>query len=736
MNRRVTRGGGWLAVAAWAAVGATGCGDNPEAPVLPELEVVAAAGGGQFGVVGQELAEPFHAVVRRADTGAPRKDISVEWTIEQGSGATWVGPSVMTTDSTGSAFARLKLGTTPGTYRVRARVVAQDRASATFEAIAVQPPELLDLSPSAVSVDDTVRIRGSGFSPVGEQDVVLFSGIRGRVVSASTSELSVEVPSCLPSRAVTVTVQLGVIRTAGMSLDVRGSPPPSLRPVGEDEVVEDPAGLRCIRLPGGAGAQYLVTVVSASTVGAARHDYSLAALVSTGAGGASRISGAPGRSGAPPALRSAAAGLEDFGARFERSLRLREQRLARFARAGPSRTGVRLPVAQRIPAEVPAVGDRRTFKVLNSSGGFDDVTAVARFVGSRAALFIDENAPDGGLTASDLEAFDERFDDVIYPVDTGVFGEPSDLDGNERIVILFTPAVNRLTPRGSAGFVGGFFFGLDLLPDREGSNAGEIFYTLVPDPTGRFGDARAKSQVLSVTPAILAHEFMHMIHFNQRVLKLGAPGTEALWLSEGLAQMAEELVGEEYARRGKAQSAGLFRAGNRARARRFLKAPSAVSLIVTSGKGTLEERGAGWLFLMYLRGLGGGNGVLTQLTRTTRTGVDNVVSVVGTPWEPLVSDWAAALYLDGLGIPTRSTLDIGGIDLRATFTGADGLYPLTPPTVGLTDFTRTGALWSSSATHFIVVPPSSGSVVLRLAGSSGAASSASDALRMDLIRIR
>lgn len=732
MKRWVVRGAGWLTTTLFA-VGMSGCGDNPEAPELPELEVVAASGSGQFGVVGQELAEPFHAVVRRVDTGAPRKDMSVEWTIEQGSGATWVGASVVTTDSTGSAFARLRLGPTAGTYRVRARVVEQERASASFEAVAVQPPRLLGLSPSTVSVGDTLRIEGTGFSPVAEQDVALFSGIRGRVVAASTSELRVEVPSCLPTRAVTVTVQLGVVRTGGMSLDVRGSLPPELRPLGEDEVVADPAGLRCERLPGGPGAQYLVTVVSASTIGAARHDYSLAALVSTG------LSGAPGMRRAPPGApiggppRGVTASV-NFGERFERDLRLREKRLAPFESEGRAERAARAP--RLAPVEVPAVGDRRTFKVLNASGGFDDVTAVARYVGSHAALFIDESAPAGGFTAGDLAAFDERFDDVIYPVDTGVFGEPSDLDGNERIVILFTPAVNRLTPRGSAGFVGGFFFGLDLLPDREGSNAGEIFYSLVPDPEGRFGDARVKSQLLSVTPAILAHEFMHMIHFNQRVLKLGAAGTEALWLSEGLAQMAEELVGEEYERRGKPQSAALFRAGNRTRARRFLKAPSAVSLIVTFGKGTLEERGAGWLFLMYLRGLGGGNDVLTRLTRTTRTGVDNVVSVIGTPWEPLVSDWATALYLDGLGIPTRNALDIGGIDLRATFTGSDGAYPLAPPTVGLTDFTRTGALWSSSATHFIVVPPASGSVALRLGGSSGAASSPTAALRMDVVRIR
>ncbi|NIR38511.1 MAG: hypothetical protein GWO00_01660, partial [Gemmatimonadetes bacterium] len=102
------------------------------------------------------------------------------------------------------------------------------------------------------------------------------------------------------------------------------------------------------------------------------------------------------------------------------------------------------------------------------------------------------------------------------------------------VIILFSPAVNALTPRGSSGFVGGFFFGVDLLPDTEGSNAGEIFYTLVPDPDGIYSDPRPKDDILELVPAILAHEFQHMVHFNQRVLLLGAEANEAVWLSEGL----------------------------------------------------------------------------------------------------------------------------------------------------------------------------------------------------------
>ena len=80
------------------------------------------------------------------------------------------------------------------------------------------------------------------------------------------------------------------------------------------------------------------------------------------------------------------------------------------------------------------MGERRTFQVFDAPGSFTEVEAVARFVGARAALFVDVTAPSGGYTDDDLRYFSDMFDDRIEPVVTGSFGETSDLDGNDRIV--------------------------------------------------------------------------------------------------------------------------------------------------------------------------------------------------------------------------------------------------------------------------------------------------------------
>jgi hypothetical protein len=697
-----------------------GCGDVTTAPEPPALEVVVAGGDAQYGTPRQVLEGPLRAVVREKGGGAARKGVTVFWSVQEGD-ATLEGVAAAVTDSTGSTFKSVRLGNGLGAVRVRAAVQGQETAWADFQAFVVGVPELTALSVAAARPGDVVRLRGRNFSALAEQDVVLFSGIRGRVLSAAQEELQVEVPTCLPAGDVEVTVQLGGVVSQARRLGIDEEGDETRLDPGSALDIDDPAGLACLRLPADSGARYLAVVTSASAVAAASYGFVLRGL-------ASPPEAQPPGQAAPGTVRGSIPWRPDFGEIFETGLRLQD---AALVRAFPRRAAP--PARTTVPATVPSVGDRRTFKVLTTTGGFDDVAAVVRYVGAQAALYVDETAPAGGFDPSALATLASEFDDVIYPTVTGTFGMPSDLDGNGRIAILFTPAVNRLTPRGSSGFVGGFFYGLDLL-DGDGSNHGEIFYALVPDSAGVYSDPRSRSRVLDVTPAILAHEFQHMVHFNERVLKLGAPNTEAVWLSEGLAQMSEELVARAYERKGDPVSTERHREGNRTRARRFLADPGAVSLIVTTGQGSLEERGAGWLHVLYLWDRGGGNDVLGRLTRTTRTGIANVTAVMGEAWPDLVADWESAIYLDGLG-PVAFAYEYPHLSLRDLLSAPGSPYPLSPEALGGGNFVRDGSLWASSARHYILIPPSGGSLTLRLGGAGGGNAPAAANLRLRIVRL-
>jgi hypothetical protein len=389
-------------------------------------------------------------------------------------------------------------------------------------------------------------------------------------------------------------------------------------------------------------------------------------------------------------------------------------------------------------ASVPTVGELKDFHVLQGDGSFEEVTAEVRFVSSRAAFYEDVDAVTK-ISQTEFGNFGQLFDDPIFPVDVGVFGQPSDLDGNGRIIILVTPSVNRLAAPGSSDFVGGFFFGLDLRPDLDDSNAGEIFYVLAPDPTGAYGNVRTPDFLRRALPPILAHEFQHMIHYKQRVLDRGASRAEALWVSEGLAQIAEDLVGEELHNRGDPVAGDDFQRGNWQLAELYLEAPSEVSLIGVTGQGTLEERGAWWLFLRYLRGQAGGDAIITALTQTTLSSIDNVEAAMQSDWPTLFSDWGAALELERQlaersGLTVREALQFRDIDLVDALGTGGGGFPLQPIVHGSGDFAVDGRLWSSSGAHFLLLV-GEGGLATSLAGPLGGPASPEAAMLLKIVRL-
>ncbi len=706
-------------------VGLVACGDDdPSGPETLEVEVLASGGSGQFAAPAATLDRPFEVHVRSSSDHKPRAGVTVEWSIVEGSGASLSERSSATNDL-GKARTTLTLGPSTGLYRVRAEVPGAPGSGPEFWARAVEVPVLTRLPGENVAPGDTVVLEGRNFIPEVDQVVVTFDGIRGRALSGDETSLRVRVPSCLPSGSVEVVVALGELKSDPGTMSVAGEGPAAELDPGQAVTVDDPDALSCLRLPRSGTARYLAAVTSTSALGAASFDYHLVLRVGGGSLAVGEDAGVasiawPG--GSPTGTLQGA---------WDARVRRMERRAVEETLPGARRPRV------AGPSRVPAVGDERQFSVLNGSGGFDEVNAVARYVGERSVIYVDRRAPEPGFDSTDLAFLAGEFDDPIHPTVTGVYGEESDLDGNGRVVVLFTPTVNELTePGGDGGFVGGFFYGVDLLKDREGSNGGEVFYALVPDSAGEFGDPRGKSRVMATVPAILAHEFQHMVHFNQRVLRLGASSTDALWLSEALATSAEDLVADAYQRRGDDDRSWIFREGNYIRAVRFLEDPGGVSLVVSAGSGTLKERGAGWLFLRYLRGRTGGDDVLGGLTRSTATGVANVEARTGLSWSALVLDWSSALYLDGTGAPVPDVLLFRNFDLREEISRVNGGFPLQPPVRGGGDADLVRTVRASAVDHVLLEPRASGGLAVNLAGPGGGPLEPTAGLRLRLVRIR
>lgn len=424
-----------------------------------------------------------------------------------------------------------------------------------------------------------------------------------------------------------------------------------------------------------------------------------------------------------------------FEARLRRIER-RELSGRRGAGAAAGRTGPRFAISPG----VPAVGALMSLNAEtdNACSTNDIRTGRVMAVGTHVVVVADTMNPSGGFTSGDYAAIADSFDTRIHPVVAGAFGTPSDRDSNGRVVAFYTRAVNELTPPGSSSFVGGFFFARDLFSASEcpTSNVGEMFYMLVPDPAGTVnGNVRELETVRENTLGTLAHEYQHLINASRRML-VNTPWNgqfEEVWLDEGLAHVAEELMfyqGSGLSARADLDSADVFSGGqaqdawfkysgqNFARLRQWLLAPESNGPFETNDG--LATRGAAWAYLRYAADRRGGteSTFWSALVNTGNTGLANLQAVLGTDPLPWFRDFSGAMYADNAfgGTAPPVSFQQPSWDFRAIYSsldfdpagGCDCVYPLD---------TRNPA---NGVAENILLVPGGGTAYVRMGVSTGA----------------
>lgn len=461
---------------------------------------------------------------------------------------------------------------------------------------------------------------------------------------------------------------------------------------------------------------------------------------------------------APPVARTGipAASAE----RFHTFLRLGDER--RSWGFAPERAAAPQPSASAPP--VP--NSLRTFMVCAKvdCSRFDRVVARVEALKAKVAIYVDTLRPAGGLDSTALDSIARVFDQRLYGVDTAAFGVESDIDGNSVVLVLMTNVVNKLvtaTECQQSGFVAGFFFGADLDPAFQNdprSNKGEIFYSVVADPSGTLSCPHSAQEIQTFLPITFVHEFQHMISFNQHVLVHGGNG-EVLWLNEGISHYAEELAGRSYRATSDAQLVDCtvgqtecrFYVGNLLNAYKYLDSTQNHFLLPTAGLGTLAERGAAWLFVRYVVDRHASaatstawNALTKSLVGTANTGAQNIAAATGQPFATTVSNWALANWMTDIGgAPAQLRYDSWG--LHAVFSSLHtqrptlfpNVYPLIPPvSVGrdldLSDTLRAGSGVYVRATQSAGAP----GFTLHLTTPSGALINSSYVPRLNVIRLQ
>ncbi len=208
-------------------------------------------------------------------------------------------------------------------------------------------------------------------------------------------------------------------------------------------------------------------------------------------------------------------------------------------------------------------------------------------------------------------------DEGIYSINTSVFGNPPDIDRNEKIVILYTD----LKGYGEHKF-DGFFSALhegEELMDYHSNNCDMIFL-----------DCKNNTPDSDYLLGVLAHEFQHMIQWKQ-------DADEESWLNETLSQAAMVLCGYN-----SDLSAGI----------NYLKNKTSTQPVTDSSHGGYAY-GTGFLFSSYIIDRFG-SGIISKISRDKLTGVYSLNSILKdydcTDFYDLVLDWAAAAIINDSGL--------------------------------------------------------------------------------------
>jgi len=509
-------------------------------------------------------------------------------------------------------------------------------------------PVVNSVSKTTVLPGDTVTIGGSDFAPAFRDNDVFFNNRLHPAVplTGNTTSLRVVVPDDAATGPVRVAVPEQPVAGVGPEVTVD-------REVGEVWGFAGTGNDYVLRLPFPTpNTEYLLVPLSAN----ASAPYTQVHSYTISSGEATAASPRAGGDGGGSLTMGAQ---ERFDEYRRRSMEEIFQTIDESALVGRGR-GRRIARAPEAPAQF------RTFNVLNTAQGrlnntsnYDQVDAQLRYNGQFCLVYNDvDTLATGNFTQSDYIDMGQFFDTQGYPSDTLHFGRESDIDNNDKVIVLLSGIINGLaftiSDWDSTFFIGGFFSEIDMFQagtpqvPQGTSNEAEIFYMLASDPAGQYLPpiTFSRANTREGNKQTLVHEFEHLISYSYRLFNFGTRATQKTWLEEGMAHMAEDLVGRN--------------GSNVGRANQYLFDPGAVS--IEHDGAPIEQRGGAYLFLRYL-GDRFGEEIYKQILQNSCAGRPCIEAITGENYYDTVADFMATLYLSGRGITSDGTYNFNSIDL-------------------------------------------------------------------------
>ncbi len=263
------------------------------------------------------------------------------------------------------------------------------------------------------------------------------------------------------------------------------------------------------------------------------------------------------------------------------------------------------------------------------STGRDKITAVLQNITNKIYFYFDDKwwesldidkRKEVNIAISDLN---QEFENKIYPTLTFYYGSEwkPGIDNDERITVLVHPMI-----QGAAGY----FNPGDEYPRAQvsSSNQREMVYL------------NSNYIASSINKSFFAHEFTHLITFNQKDRTYGV--SEDVWLNEARAEYGPSLLGHDKVYQG----SNLQR-----RVEQFLDTPQDS---ITEWQGKSSDYGALNLFTQYLVDYYGFS-ILTESLKTNKTGITSLNYALQKKgftedFSQIFTNWTIAMFVNNCAV--------------------------------------------------------------------------------------
>ena len=283
------------------------------------------------------------------------------------------------------------------------------------------------------------------------------------------------------------------------------------------------------------------------------------------------------------------------------------------------------------------VGDQEEFIVQYDLDNdlYKTITATLKAKSENTLIWVNNSV---SIEDSYINRYLEEFENDIRPIVKKYFGrEPKEKDFSilakygEATNILFTPLVD----------AGGYFHSIHLYSKEKYSNSNERKMFFMDSEYADYVDYRIGT---------LAHEFQHMIYYNERNLNKGFRGYSS-WINEGFSCLAEDLVGYGYE-----QDLSYVKA-----VESYINNPTQASLIPWGGE--YINYGISYLFARYIYDRFGKD-IITYVNQSEKGPQESIASFTNLSFKRIFGDWVITLtgeynddiysYSSNISIPKMS----------------------------------------------------------------------------------